>query len=319
LIRKEAMNSPVEAQPVFDPHNVGESLDRIQGLIPAPIHGLRGITAGTTESFQRGPGFSAANIRTYQTGDDIRKINWLVTSRQTDGSIMVQDNFQEITPNLIVVTDMLQSRNNIGYPGAHSEQKLALGAVVGLSRIAQLQQMPNAIIAGDDKSILTPKIRPQVSKKHLFGQANLLADVIKQDDKPAKRELHLKNILDFAVKPSTKRILAIVSDFREAEPNDPEKGWKEELLKISHQKTPIIAVETTNPYDYELPESTDVIMADGQPFYLTEKGKKNYIAEGKRRQAAIDEALQEAGALHIKLSTTEPRWLDSLITQLKQQ
>jgi hypothetical protein len=62
-----------------------------------------------------------------------------------------------------------------------------------------------------------------------------------------------------------------------------------------------------------------VIMADGQPFYLTEKGKKNYIAEGKRRQAAIDEALQEAGALHIKLSTTEPRWLDSLIAQLKQQ
>ena len=91
-------NSGVEFDPVFDPENVGASLDRLDAKIPVHAQWLQGTLVGDLQSKRRGHGIDIDGVRPYIPGDDPRYIDHRATARQPDHWPQIREHYADITP-----------------------------------------------------------------------------------------------------------------------------------------------------------------------------------------------------------------------------
>ncbi len=312
-----------QADPVFDPANVGESLDVLREQLPMRDQSFRGTVVGEFASSQKGSGFDINGVRDYVLGDDTRHVDWRATARQPDHQLQVREHYRDTMPALWVVTDALQSRNEVN-PGYFSEQQLALSAVTGLIRIANLQGMPSAVIASDDYETAIAQRQPMHGKVHLRRTAQMLADVmLAEASEDTTAPGHLAELLRYGSQRCMGSIVAVVSDFREvADPDDAEQGWKTPLEDLIRRGNQLVAVEVTNPWDYRLPATVDRFTTREGVLWVGndkqgQRQRAQYEADAQAQQVAIDDALAGIKAHHIKLSTAEPQWLGSFRDQLR--
>ena len=329
------MAEQLTIQPVFDPANVGASLDSIKAQLFIKRPYLQGAVVGDTISLRKGEGYDIDGLRDYELGDDPRYIDWRGTARQTDGTVLFREHFQDVTPDLWLVTDMLQSRHqtNAGY---FSEQNLALSALTAIMRIGDTQLMPTAVVAANNERIALRHKAPREGRQHLRHVAHELAAALPSSTARGVRRFWQRNrpempaasvslaeTLKYAAKRCTESMVVVVSDFRDvAYPDADDYGWKKPLQKLAKQGNDILAIELTNPWDYELPAHvtrfatpTGVVwIPDGKK---GEASREIYKRKAAEQQAAIDETLAGAKTQHIKLSTADPQWLTSLRKQLR--
>lgn len=331
------MAEQLTIQPVFDPANVGASLDRIKAQLSIKRPQLQGAVVGDTTSLRKGEGYDMDGVRGYEVGDDPRYIDWRVTARQTDDELLVREHFHDITPNLWILTDMLQSRHTVN-PGYFSEQNLALSAVTAMMRIADAQLMPTAMIAANNERLAVRHKTPREGRQHVRRTIHELAAALPVSEEPKKggkfrnprpglelqkASVTLADTLKYAAKHCIQDMVVVVSDFRDvAAPDDIEHGWQQPLKQLAKQGNDIIAIELTNPHDYELPaEATRFLTSNGVIWVGQDKKSQVVRAAFKEaaaaQQEAIDTTLLQAKARHLKLSTADPLWLTSLRKQLR--
>lgn len=323
-------------EPVFDPQNVGASLRMIDEQLPMRAVWLQGTIVGEVASRRKGQGFELDGTRDYEYGDDPRHIDHQATARHPEQWPQIREHYGDITPALWIVTDALQSRNRFN-PGYFAEQNLALSAVTALMRIAHVHNMPSAVIAVDDKGFTVRQQEPLQGREHVYQTAQQLARPLnsasvsvdrrfwqrRQRVQPEDLDMHLSGAIRYAAQSSVESMVAVVSDFRDvAFPDDEEHGWEKPLKQLTKQGNDIIAIELTNPQDYELPaEATRFLTPNGVVWVgqdkKSQKIRSAFREAAQTQQEAINTALSQANIRHITLSTSDPLWLTSLRKQLR--
>lgn len=324
-----------EIQPAFDPTDVTASLDFFKDELTYKDTIFTGRAHGPTTTKLRGDGAEFRSIRDYESTDESKHIDWRASARQRDGKLQVRDFNRDVTPNLFVVTDVLQSRfeSMPSVEDYYSERSVALSACLGLLQMASRQNMPATLIAANDEELIGP-FRFGVGKSHLVRTAEMLADSMSENDyqermlkATPKTEIvrpRLADLISYAGERCANSLVAVVSDFRDADPDVEELGWAAPLQEIKSRRNSILTVTVTNPGDTVLPEHIDRFATEQGVVYIP-KGKQGRAQREKYTELSLRQAenirdnLDLVRAQQVELSTADPRWADSLREQLRAQ
>lgn len=317
---------------LFNPEQVGTSLST---PIPIEGHWLSGLLTGEIISHQKGRGTSRDGTHDYLPGDDVRLIDQKATAGSPDGAIIVRDYFKDITPTLYIATDVLKTRSEVN-PGICSEQLIGISAIAALMRTADLEGIPTSLIAAGDHSMYIQKY-PNMGKPNLIDTGHDITTLIDQDlpmsnssqgikrragriEQPqlgSEREIMLSDVIRRVGKlartswSGKESAILVVSDFRdEAEPDITERGWKSEMRKLSKQGHLLMALEVTNPDDFEIPEG-DVD--------LSTKATKSWIGGSKRysgREKRLDKLSLQRRSLYAELTAKQQIEIDRILGRL---
>jgi uncharacterized protein (DUF58 family) len=273
------------------------------------IRRLDGLLQGDYRTLLRGFGIDLADLREYQTHDDVRYIDWNVTARlQTpyvrefledrevtawflldlSGSVNFgsgQVRKRELSAEFVAVLARLLTRhgNRVGallYEGAGSTVCPVIPARAGRRQV--LHVLDRLLRTGTTSSA-PPQKKPPVNPS---GMGTDLAVLLAQAQTTMKR----------------RSVVFVVSDFISA------PGWGKAVALLARRHE-VIAVRLYDPLELELPDLGFVMMQDaetGEQLLVDtgERGfRKRFAEAAQRREAALRQALSEAGIDCLELAT----------------
>lgn len=210
--------------------------------------------SGSYTSVFKGQGLAFREVRQYNHGDDVRKIDWNVTARMDDAFIKVFVEERELTVMLVVD---LSSSELFGTKRASKAQ--VAGEVAALAAFSAIHNNDRVglVIATDRIEKLVP---PKKGEKHVL---RVVRDILSFE--PRSTSTDLDGALQTLVKATRRRSLAfVISDFFAT-------GF-ERSLALAAAKHDVIPVMLVDPRDEELPavglaafedlESGESIMVD---------------------------------------------------------
>lgn len=320
-------------QEAFLPNRPAAVLDYLEGQMPVRGTVLSGSVDGDVAMRVRGSGYDLRSLRDYVMGDSIRDIDWKSSAGEADGNLLVREYERSIKPNFYVVTDVLQSRyeSMASTQDYYSERNLALGACLSLLQLASKNSMPSTTIGSNDERILPmPPVRSGRShiidqalgyKRNSSSQEDLSHLLHAKPETPIERP-RLASLLKYAGQRVSNSVVCVVSDFRDADPLDPQYGWKRPLQSLKARNNDILSLTITNPGDFILPEEREHFATEQGVVYVP-KGRagtdqrEQYTADALVQANKIDGALRSVQAYQMQLSTTDPQWSRTLAKQLK--
>lgn len=217
------------------------SVKRLQ-LISARL--VESIFAGNYRSAFKGPGLEFDEVREYQDGDDIRFIDWNVTSRMKAPYTKTFREERELVLNVIM--DVSASLSEVG--GGRSKKALAeiVFGVLAFAAVANNDRVGSILFS----DIIEHTVSPMKGKKHVLRQ---LHDVLSFEPKGRGSDLALA--LRTAQESMKRRgICFILSDFRS------EGYWKD--LSLLARKQDVIAIKIIDPLEKEYPPSGLIYLKD---------------------------------------------------------
>ena len=161
------------------------------------------IFAGEYHSAFKGRGMSFAEVREYQSGDDIRDIDWNVTARMNRPYVKVFEEERELT--LMLLIDLSASQNFGTHQRTQRELATEIAATLAFSAMKNNDKI--GVIFFTDR--IEKFIPPQKGRKHVLYIIRELLDF-----KPQGNRTNVGMALEYLVKIMTKRSIAFVlSDF----------------------------------------------------------------------------------------------------------
>lgn len=325
----ETIENQLPPQPLFDINQPGASFDLINKLV-LPIQGrlLRGVNYGEFSSRRIGQGSDYDGVRDFASGDSPRDVDWKQTVRTApDPSnitrLKVRERYQDITPNVWLVTDALE-RQNVSNPGYYSKQKLALSALATMLFIARREGMPTALVACNEHTQVQSANKPKTGINNTLHIARELTSLAESADSKRTEldKARLASILPVTARLATRNVVVIVSDFLDVvDPSSPNGGWLPAVCQMRAKGNEVLGIQIKSPWDTELPKNVDRFHSEGSVQRIG-SGKKaelvrgNYRVITKSQQKAIKGSLVGSGAAHVRLDTEDPRWFSSLYKQL---
>ncbi len=199
----------------------------------------RGLTqhvfSGQYQSAFKGRGMSFSEVRAYQIGDDVRKIDWNVTARFKDPYVKVFEEERELSVLLII--DVSGSM----YYGQGAESKITLAAELAATIAFSAAQSNDKVAA----IFLSDKIETYIPSKKGFAHAHVILRKLLHL-KPKSKQTSLSNGLQIARSLLKQRsICFIISDFNDELP-------EKEFSKTA-QKHDLIALGVEDPAEKVLP------------------------------------------------------------------
>jgi uncharacterized protein (DUF58 family) len=264
---------------------------------------LDGLLHGDHRGLVPGHGTELGETRRYAPGDDVRRIDWNVTARLSEAHIR-----QTIAERELQTWLLVDRSSRLDFGTARCEKRdlvLAASAAVGFLTSSDGNQI-GAVLTGRGEPEVVPA---RGSRKHLLRLLHQIAETPREDN---------SGITDLAqglARVSTlarrRGLIAVVSDFMV------QPGWQE-ALGVAARKHDVLAVQITDPREFELPNVGLVLVRDpatGQERELaTNKASvRNAFAEAAAaRQDRLATELRNARIDHLVLST-DREWLDDLV------
>lgn len=300
--------------PSSDPLTVAstDTRDVLRRLELEVTRRLDGLLHGDHRGLVPGHGSELGETRRYAPGDDVRRIDWNVTARLSEAHIR-----QTIAERELQTWLLVDRSPRLDFGTARTEKRelvLAAAAAVGFltnrdgNRIGAVFAGPG----GDDASPAgsEPKvIPPRGSRRHFL---RILHDISTHTHRDGAGVTDLGSALVRLSGVAKRRgLVVVISDFLVA------PGW-EWALRLVSQRHDVLAIQITDPREFELPNVGVVVLRDpatGQEREVaTHKRRvRDAFAEAARaRQSHIDEELRHGRVDHLVLSTDRP-WLDDLV------
>jgi len=264
-----------------------------------------GLLSGDYRSAFAGLGSELWQVRVYEPGDDVRRIEWNVTARTGQPHVRV-----ELAERVLVTWLVLDSSASMAFgTGDRRKADVAEGVAVAVGYAATKRGNRLGTISFGQSSTVEP---PRQGRRALLDTLQLLRKL------PAGGTGSLRDALDLADRVVRQRALVVlVSDFRG--PPD----WHAPLLRLAGRHT-VLAVEIRDPREQELadvgelrlvdPETDRQLRVDTSDRRLRERFAA--VAAGERR--ALVASLASAGVRHVPLST-EGDWLRPLTAFLRRK
>ena len=274
---------------------------------------IHGLVSGEFRAFDRGGGTELAQVRPYEPGDDVRRIDWNVTARLTVPHVRVHVPERALTSWLLL--DVSPSMTF----GTADRRKadVAEGVALAVGHIATQR--------GNRLGILTFGGRRDRRVPATGGRQGLLATLLAArndgDDTAGRGGEPVGARSPAAALQFTARVaprgglVAVVSDFRG--PRD----WTVALAAVAarHQ---VLVVEIRDPREDELTDVGDLTLVDGETGRevrvdtSSRRLRERFAAAATAERAELAAELRRLRIGHVTLSTSG-EWLRSLAAQLR--
>lgn len=224
---------------------------RVEGLLP-----------GEHRTAQIGLGTELAQIRPWEPGDDVRRIDWNATARTDEVQVRVDVAERALTSWLLL--DVSPSMTF----GTADRRKwdVAEGVAIAMGHVASRR--------GNRIGVATFGGRPPVTMRPRQGRVGLLGVLLalRRDPEPERvGQTSIGDALTQVARVARQRsLVVVVSDFRG--PRD----WKAPLLRLASRHA-VVAVEIRDPREQELPNVGHIWLVD------PETGRKLHVDTAKRR------------------------------------
>jgi len=278
----------------------GESLRALDLAIGRRVDGL---LAGDYRSAFAGLGSELYQVRPYEPGDDVRRIDWNVTARTGTPHVRV-----ELAERVLVTWLVLDSSASMSFGTADRRKAdVAEGVALAVGHAATRRGNRLGIVAfgPEDADWRRPR----------QGRRGLLLALAALREEPAGNGglAEAVQLVDgLAVQRS---LVVIVSDFRG--PHD----WHRPLLRVAGRH-PTVAIEIRDPREQELADVGELRLVDpesGRQLRVDTSSRRlreRFAAAASEERQGLVRLLGSAGVRHVALST-EGDWLRPLAAFLK--
>ena len=259
------------------------------------------VFAGEYHSAFKGRGMHFSEVREYQTGDDIRDIDWNVTARFGRPYTKLFDEERELTAMLMV--DVSRSLDYGAYNGSCRDVVTEIAATLAFSAIQNNDKI--GVIFYTDR--IEKYIPPQKGRKHILYIIRELLEL-----KPEGRRTDLANALEFFVSTQKKQCsMFVLSDFVG-------RVDFEKPLMIAAKKHEVAAIQVYDRFMVDMPNIGLVKVADsetGDDMILDTSSRR--VREAHRRHWLEHEQMLKNLFVNQKVDyvslTTEDNYVNGLL------
>jgi uncharacterized protein (DUF58 family) len=264
-----------------------------------------GLLSGDYRSAFAGLGSELWQVRVYEPGDDVRRIEWNVTARTGQPHVRV-----ELAERVLVTWLVLDSSASMAFgTGDRRKADVAEGVAVAVGYAATKRGNRLGTISFGQSPTVEP---PRQGRRALLDTLQLLRKL------PAGGTGSLRDALELADRVVRQRALVVlVSDFRG--PPD----WQAPLLRLAGRHT-VLAVEIRDPREQELADVGELRLVDpetGRQLRVDTSDRRlreRFAAAAAGERRALVASLASAGVRHVPLST-EGDWLRPLSAFLRRK
>lgn len=252
------------------------------------------VFSGEYHSAFKGRGMTFSEVREYQTGDEIRTIDWNVTARFNEPFVKVFEEEREI--NVLLLIDVSSSQDY----GIHEKSKLdlalELAAVLSFSAIANHDKVGSVFCSDKVEKYIPPK----KGRRHALI---LLRELSEQNRLNKKTNLveGLKFIRNTEKKHS---IVFVISDFLD-------KNNYLDALAHTRKRHDVVAIKIGDALENNLPDLGVVPIQDSESgewqWYNTSslEFKEQMEADYKANSEDFSKNLRKRGIDSIQISTED--------------
>jgi uncharacterized protein (DUF58 family) len=254
------------------------------------IRRLDGRLQGNYRTLLRGHGTDFRDVREYETGDDVRHIDWNVTARMDAMYVRQYTEDRELTAWLL-----LDHSPSMGFgPVSRTKERVLCEVAATIAQLFVRGGNRVGAIVYDNDSLRT--IPPRQGRNQVL---TLLAELLRPLGGKG-RVTDLRTLLDMAPKLIRRRSLVVlVSDFIS------EPGWERSLLRLT-ERHEVVAVRLVDRREYELPDAGLIVVEDaetGEQLTVDSSDpefRRRLRAAGEDRERAVRDAARRAGVdLHV--------------------
>ena len=262
-----------------------------------------GLLAGDYRSAFAGVGTELWQLRPYEPGDDVRRIEWNVTARTGRPHVRV-----ELAERVLVTWLVLDASASMAFgTGERRKADVAEGVAVAIGWAATRRGNRLGTITFGGRQQVE---RPRQGRRALLDTLQVLREL------PPEGTGTLRDALEVADRVARQRaLLVVVSDFRGA------PSWRAPLLRLAGRHT-VLAVEVRDPREQELADVGELRLVDpetGRQLRVDtgDRGlRERFAAAAADERRALVSMLASAGVRHVALST-DGDWLRPLAAFLR--
>ncbi|MGP4091353.1 DUF58 domain-containing protein [Streptomyces sp. KR55] len=267
-----------------------------------------GLLQGDHVSLVPGPGSEVSETRPYVIGDDVRRMDWNATARTTVPHVRRTLADRELTTWIV-----LDASASMDFGTARMEKRdLAVGAAAAVAFLTE--RAGNRLGAQLTGPSGIHRIPPRTGRSHLL--AILHAALDRPRVGPGVPQHSLADALHALRALPSRGLVAVVSDFLET-------GW-EQPLRTAARRHQVLAVETVDPRELELPAVGLLTVVDPEtgrrrevPTY-SRRLRERYAAAALEQRALIRQSIRRAGAAHLRLRTDRD-WVRDIVRYVETQ
>jgi uncharacterized protein (DUF58 family) len=256
-----------------------------------------GLLSGDFRSAFPGRGTELHQVRQYEPGDDVRRIDWNVTARTGETHVRV-----ELAEHTVVTWLVLDSSTSMGFGTADRRKAdVAEGVAIAIGHVGTLRGNRLGVVAFGAESHVFP---PRQGRTGLLVALGAVRDAPSGNGSTGEA-LNLVGAL--AVERS---LVVVISDFRG--PRD----WQHGLLRVAARHA-TLAVEIRDPREQELADIGELHLVDPETGRHLLVDTRDSLLRAQFAEAAAEERrslvdmLSNAGVAHVALST-EGDWFAPL-------
>ena len=262
------------------------------------IRRLDGVLQGDYRTLFRGAGLDFADLREYQSHDDVRHIDWNVTARTGTPHVRV---FTEDREMAVWFVMDLSASVDFG-SGQRRKRDVCNELAVSLARVltGHGNRVGALLYGGGDNSAGIDKMLPTGSgRRHVLQLAH---ELLAHRAKIGKQETQLMQLLDAAAHVIKRRsTVFVISDFFSA------PGWDKPLAQLARRHD-VVAVRLTDPLELKLPDMGLITLRDAETgetqLVDCSPGFRRRFAEiSAEKEAQLRAGLEAAGVDTLELST----------------
>jgi uncharacterized protein (DUF58 family) len=251
------------------------------------------LFAGEYHSAFKGRGMEFAEVREYTDGDDIRFIDWNVSSRM--GRMYVKQFVEERELTVILAIDLSASLNFFSKNKSKKEIAAEISAIIAFTASLNNDKVGLLIFTEQVERFIPPK----KGKTHLL---RIIREILNFE--PEGKGTSIENGLVYLNKVIKKKaILFLLSDFID---NDFSQS-----LKISAQKHDLIAIKIADIREKEIPRSGTFILKDsetGEEFFVDFGSKlirDSFIRDLKKKENRLTDLFKRYDVDYIFIEKEE--------------
>jgi uncharacterized protein (DUF58 family) len=267
------------------------------------------LLAGDYRSAALGEGTELAQVRPYEPGDDVRRIDWAVTARTRVPHVRVQ-----LAERVLVTWIVLDTSASMTFGTADRRKAdVAEGAALAVGHVATRRGNRLGVVTFGGADPLT--LPPRQGRVGLLG---LLRALREEPDGAQLGATSLGEALRRAAAVARQRaLIVVVSDFRG--PAD----WRRPLLHLAGRHH-VLAVEVRDPREQELPNVGELWLVDpetGKQLRVDTRSarlRERFATAAAAERGTLARTLSSAGVGHVVLSTSGD-WLRTLVGFLRRR
>jgi uncharacterized protein (DUF58 family) len=245
---------------------------------------------GQYHSAFKGQGMTFSEVRPYQFGDDIRRIDWNKTARFKEPYVKVMEEERELTMMLLV--DISASMNYGTKIQLKRELVAEISASLGFSAAGNNDKVGLILFADKVYKV----IPPQKGRKHILA---IISTILTADYVEA--EANINAALVYMMHVFKKKSLAFLfSDFAD--------DFDDKLLKIASKKHQLLGLRVFDEKDNEIPDVGYAFFRDvetGKQIWVntsSQRWRYNYAEAQKQKLRHLKDAFEKSSASFVEVN-----------------